>query len=226
MPQGENMESLNYILFICVTIPLVLLLFLLERKARLIVEFVLAGIFMCLFVSEVNGLLRAPFNYDMFYITTTITPITEEIAKAIPVLFFALAISDDRRTLISVSIATGIGFAILENLIILIGSIDSVSLLWALSRGFGAALMHGICTAAIGIGISFVLKKRKLFFVGTFALFVVAVIYHATFNLLVQSNIEYVGTLLPILTYIPIIYFINKSRKKANAVPQAKENAA
>lgn len=206
------MDNINYILFICVVVPLILMLFLLEKKARVTVGFMVIGIFMCLFVSEINGLLLNLFNSDVYYVTTTITPITEEIVKALPILYFAILFSDDRKTLISISIAVGIGFAVLENLVILVGNMNNVSLFWAVIRGFSSALMHGVCTAAVGIGISFVHKKKKLFFPGTFALLSVAVIYHATFNSLVQSPYKYAGFILPLITYTPII--VAKKRKE------------
>ena len=47
--------------------------------------------------------------------------------------------------------------------------------------------------------------------VGTYALMTAAVIYHAIYNLLVQSGFIYLGILLPILTYIPAILFLRRS---------------
>lgn len=205
------MDNINYILFICVVVPLILMLFLLEKKARVTVGFMVIGIFMCQFVSEINGLLLNLFHNDVYYVTTTITPITEEIIKALPVLYFAILFSDKPKTLISISIATGIGFAVLENLVILVGNIHNVSLFWAVIRGFSSALMHGVCTAAVGIGISFVHRKRKIFYTGTFALLTVAIIYHAIFNCLVQSPYKYAGFILPLVTYTPILIVKKRS---------------
>lgn len=217
------MENLSYILFICIVLPLILSSFLLKGNERRIIIFIIIGSCCCLFVSELNGLLLSSFSYDKYYVTTTITPITEEIVKTLPILFFGIVISSDKKTLIQNSIALGIGFALLENLIILVGNIDGVSFLWAISRVFGAALMHGVCTAAVGYGISFVLKKRKLFIVGTFSLLVATIIYHALFNVLVQSDLKYLGIAMPILTYIPIIIILfskklqgKKSHKEIN----------
>lgn len=208
------MDNINYILFICVVVPLILMLFILDKKSRITVGYMIVGTFMCLFISEVNGLLLNYFHNDMYYVTTTITPITEELIKALPILYFAVLFSDKRETLISISIATGIGFAVLENLVILVGNVENVSLFWALVRGFSSALMHGVCTAAVGMGISFVHKKKKLFYTGTFALLAAAIIYHATFNCLVQSPYKYAGFLLPLVTYTPILIVIAR-RKKA-----------
>ena len=95
------MDNINYLLFICVAVPIFLMLFVLEKKSKITVGYMLIGIFVCLFISEVNGLMLQAFNNDIYYVTTTITPITEEIIKALPVLYFAFLFSDKRETLIS-----------------------------------------------------------------------------------------------------------------------------
>ena len=81
-------------------------------------------------------------------------------------------------------------------------------------RGFGSGLVHGICTVMVGWGISYIKKRRKLFYCGTFALLSTAIIYHATYNLLVQSKYQYIGVLLPILTYIPLLLIVRPKLKK------------
>lgn len=199
------MDNIMYVLFICIVVPLLLMLFLLDKKSRLTIGFMILGIVTCLFVSEINGILLKYFDDDMYYVTTTITPITEELVKALPILYFAFLFSDRRETLLSAAMAVGIGFAVLENSYILVSNIEGVTITWALIRGFGSGLMHGICTAAVGFGISFIHKRKKLFYAGTFALMTMAIIYHATYNCLVQSQYKYVGFLLPAVTYVPII---------------------
>ena len=92
-----------------------------------------------------------------------------------------------------------------ENMVILVQNIETVTIGWAIIRGFSTALMHGICTAAVGYGLSFVRKKRKLFYCGTFALLTLASTYHGIFNMLVQSDYKYLGFILPALTYIPLL---------------------
>ena len=205
------MENLSYIIFICIVISLGLMLPLMEKKTRSVVIFMIVGIFSCLFVSELNSILLKVSHNDMYYVTTTITPVTEEIVKALPVLYFAIFISDDRRTLIANAYAVGVGFALLENIVILVQNISEVSIFWALVRGFGSGLVHGLCTVMIGYGISYIKKRRKLFWCGTFALLTAAIIYHATYNLLVQSDFQYAGILLPIVTYIPAILLLRRA---------------
>lgn len=210
------MDNLSYIAFICLTVSLGMMLPLMEKKTRRIMTFMLAGIFACMFVSELNGLLLRHFDNEMFYVTTTITPVTEEIIKALPILYYAIVVSDDRRTLTMNAYAVGVGFAVLENMVILTQNIDNVTILWALARGFGSGLVHGICTVMVGFGISYIRKRRKLFYCGTFALLSAAIIYHSIFNLLVQSDYQYLGILLPILTYVPVVLLTrNKLPKKS-----------
>lgn len=197
------MDNLIYILFICITIPLALMASLVDKNARQPVIFFIVGVCVALFVSEVNALLTNVFSMEMNEFTIRITPVTEEILKAIPVLFFAREISNKRESIITISLAVGIGFAVMENSFVLLKSIDSVSILWAVMRGFGTGMMHGMCTFLVGSGFSFINKSKKLFIVGTFSLMSLAITYHSVFNMLVQSDFYYFGALLPIITFIP-----------------------
>ncbi len=199
------MDALIYILLICITVPLVMMLPVLKGQSRILVVYMIIGIFVCFFAATINSILLELADDDIYYTTTNITPAVEEILKAMPVLYFALIFDDKRSILIQLAFATGVGFAVLENTYILVQNIDGVTIFWALIRGFASGLMHGICTMSVGLGISFVKKKRKLFLPGTFALLVTAIIYHATYNTLVQSDYAVVGYVLPILTYVPLI---------------------
>lgn len=144
------MANLIYILYICMFAPLLLSLPLMKRSSRRIMIYIIIGISVSLFVSEINSRFLDLFKKDMLFVTTTITPVTEEIVKALPVLLYAFLFSDDREKLLPISFATGIGFALFENTVILVQNIDNVSIIWAIIRGFSTALMHGICTAAVG----------------------------------------------------------------------------
>lgn len=219
------MANLIYILFICVLAPLLLTLPLMKGASRRVMLYLIIGICVSLFISEINGRILIASNNQMLLVTTTFTPITEEIIKALPVLIYAFLFSDDREKLLPLAFATGIGFALFENTVILVQSIDNVSIIWAIIRGFSTALMHGICTATVGYGMSFVRKKKKLFVSGTFALLAFAVIYHGLFNMLVQSkNLQYVGFFMPAVTYIPLIIYLvfsmrNKKQKSTTVKP-------
>ena len=207
------MDSLIYILFISIFFPLFLMMLLVEEKARLPIIFVMVGIFISVFASEVNGVLLSMLNITRYDATITLAPVTEELLKAFPILFYAVVVSDKKEKLFTASMATGIGFAILENAYYLIVNYETFSVLSALIRGFCTGLMHGMCTLLVGFGISFIRKRHKLFAVGTFALLSVAITYHAIFNMLIQSKYPVVGALLPMATYLPFFIWRNVKGK-------------
>ena len=205
------MDNLIYILFVSVFVPIMLMACLIEKKARQPIVFVLIGIFVSVFAAEVNGLLRDLLPMSTFEVTIIVTPITEEILKALPILVFAIVLDAKKEALFTAAMAVGIGFAVLENAYYLLND-ASFNMFDAIIRAFGAGLMHGMCTLLIGVGISFVKKKSKIFAVGTFALLSTAITYHGIYNMLVQSDYRAVGFLLPISTYIPFVVW--RLRKK------------
>ena len=171
----------------------------------------------CLIASEVNAILLRLFSNDMLYVSSNITPIVEEVMKALPILFYALYFSDERQTLSSISFAMGLGFALLENMVILTGSIEKVTVFWAFVRGFGAARMHSACTSLVGNGISYIHKRRKLFYCGTFSLLIFASISHGLFNMLIQSEHRWTAYIVIVSIYAPQLWSLFKklfSRKK------------
>jgi RsiW-degrading membrane proteinase PrsW (M82 family) len=206
------MDDMIYILFVSIFIPIMLMALLVEKKSRFPIIFMLVGIFASIFASEVNGFLLRVLPMDRYSITVTVTPVSEELLKALPILYYALVISDKKEKLFTASMAVGIGFAVLENAFHLL-NYPNFSIVSAVIRAFGAGLMHGMCTLLVGVGISFVKKKRKLFAVGTFGLLSTAIVYHGIYNILIQSKFSIIGALLPIATYIPFVVWRIKHQK-------------
>ena len=207
------MDNLIYTLFISVFVPILLMACLIEKKARLPIVFVLIGIFTSVFAAEINGLLCNLLAMSTYEITIIVTPITEEILKAIPILICATTVTAKREKLFTASMAVGIGFAVLENAYYLLND-ASFNMVDAIIRAFGAGLMHGMCTLLVGVGISFARKRNKIFVVGTFALLSTAITYHGIYNMLVQSKYEIVGFLLPISTYIPFLIWRIRAKNR------------
>lgn len=208
------MDHLIYILFVSVFVPILLMACLIEKKARQPIIFVLIGIFASVFAAEVNGLLRGLLPMSAYEITIIVTPISEEILKAVPILVFATVLGARKEALFTASMAVGIGFAVLENAYYLLND-ASFSMIDAIIRAFGAGLMHGMCTLLVGVGISFVKTKKKVFVVGTFALLSTAITYHGIYNMLVQSDYTVIGVLLPVATYIPFVVWRLKKKTKS-----------
>lgn len=205
------MENIGYIVFICFALPFLLGIPIVRKNTRLIMLYVFIGMCCCLFISEINGLIDTLIGQDIFYVTTNITPLTEELIKTLPVLVFAIFISSERQTLLTIAFMTGLGFALLENATILVETVmfqGSVDILWVLIRTLGAGLLHSLCTTAVGVGISFIRDQRKMFLCGSFALLSMAIVYHSVYNALIQSAYKYLGAAMPMLTYLVVIVIL------------------
>ena len=207
------MENINLMLFICLVAPLCMMLFVFKGHSRDILVFLLTGIFMCLFAGEINGLLLSSTGLSMRFLTVNITPIVEELLKALPIVFVAFRIKPKCQFLLECSIAVGVGFATLENMCLLFSSAASLSVGLVLARGFGAGLMHGVSTFAVGYALSTMHTDRKLTYTGTIAALSAAIIYHSIYNIMVQSQYPMLGVLLPISTYIPLLIVLYKRKR-------------
>ena len=210
------MGTLNLILFISIVTPISMMLFICKRRTRRILLFLLSGILVNLFCGELSGLIANTTGLSMSYLTVNVTPTIEEVCKAIPVLLYVFLFSHDDRHVLECAIAVGVGFAVLENAFILSSNLAAVSIPLALIRGFGAGMMHGLTTLTVGYGMTFVHKRRKLFYPGSVALLGVAVLYHSLYNILVQSQYSIVGFILPMVTFIPILVVLLKTKKIRN----------
>lgn len=195
--------------------------------SRRTVIFIFIGICSCLFISEVNGLLLNITDAKSRYFTINITPITEELIKGIPIYLYAKFISDKDRELRTLAFSVGVGFAVLENIVILMQHYESVDLFFAIVRGFASGLMHSMCTIIIATFLSMIHKNKKVYRCGVITAFFFAVVFHSVFNTLVQADstaLQYVGFLLPICTYLALFVFgsvskIKEKKKEKSASP-------
>lgn len=96
---------------------------------------------------------------------------------------------------------------------------DSASVISAemlVARGFGAGMMHGVSTLAVGYSMTIASSDRKLSYTGTVAALSAAIIYHSIYNIMVQSAYPMLGILLPIVTYIPLMIIGRNKRSSHN----------
>ena len=204
------MESPHIMIFICLAAPLSMMLFVFKGRAKAILGFLLAGIFMCLFAGEINGLIKNLTDLSLHFLTVNITPIVEEVLKAVPVITIVFLIKPERQLLLECSIAVGVGFATMENAAFLFDSAYYASAAAIISRGIGAGMMHGVSTLAVGYSMTFVSKDRKLSWTGTVAALSAAIIYHSVYNIMVQSDYPLLGIILPVVTFIPLLMKMRK----------------
>lgn len=186
-------------------LPLSMMLFIFKGQARINLGFLLTGIFMCLFAGQINGLILSETQFSVRFLTVNVTPIVEEILKAIPVVFIAFLLKPERQLLLECSIALGVGFATMENTCMLFDSAAGLTAETIIARGLGAGMMHGISALAVGFSMTFANREKKLSCTGTVAALSAAIIYHSIYNIMVQSAYPLLGVLLPLLTFIPII---------------------
>ncbi len=206
------MENPHLMIFFCLAAPLSMMLFVFKGRARALLGFLLTGIFMCLFAGEINGLIRNETDLTIRFLTVNVSPIVEETLKALSVVLTAFLFRPGRQFLLESAIAVGVGFATMENTCMLFDSASVLSAWTLLARGFGAGMMHGVSTLAVGYFMTAASSVRKLSYTGTVAALSAAIIYHSVYNIMVQSEYPLLGILLPAATYIPIVIVMRKKR--------------
>lgn len=182
-----------------------MLLILVKGNSRTLVLFFIFGITICLICGWLNGNLVNYFE-ETRYFTINLSPITEEVCKAIPIIIYAFLYKPGRQQLLECGMAVGIGFAVLENAYILASNIGSITVSLAIARGIGAGLMHGLCQTAVAYGLSYIKEYKVLSYTGTVTFLCAAIVYHSIYNCLVQSSFAWLAYMLTLGTALLIVY--------------------
>ena len=180
--------------FIGTSVPLVLLLLLL-RHSRPVFTMFCWGMLSFLLVYLVSPPLYRVLGVgnDLSFDAVFVGPPLEELVKALPL--FALPFLADRSFIpyfYIFGMASGIGFAIDENLIYLIQyhEDDAQSRTLMVVRSFSTCLMHGVATGFTGYLVT--LATRRTSWIGRLGLpflgWLIASIYHGTFNAIAMAN--------------------------------------
>lgn len=199
------MAHLTLFLYISIVFPLGMLLLLVTGKSRKLVLFFIFGITACLLCGELNGILVKYFESTKYF-SINISPITEELCKAFPLILYAFMYKPEREELLECGAAVGIGFAVLENAFILANNVEFITVELAIARGIGSGMMHGLCQAAIAYGLSYITKHRKLSYTGTITFLFAAIVYHSIYNCLVQSAFYWWAYLLTLGLVLVVVY--------------------
>lgn len=207
------MDDLIMSLFVCLTIPVAMSMLVLKDRSRHLIFFMIFGMFMCLFASQVNGLIQELTYLDIYTMTTSVTPIVEEILKFIPIIVFYLLFKPERQYLLECALMVGIGFSLLENGFILLNS-TQVTFAMALCRGLGSAMLHIVTTVCVALGLSIFGIKKKTIITGTYATLLVVMVFHGIYNMFVQSStLMYFGVILPAIVFISIAVYWQTYKK-------------
>ena len=147
-------------------------------------------------------------------------PPVEEILKAVPFLYWAFFAP---RTLVPyfyiLGMAAGIGFAVEENLRWLLALPESERVIWIMvSRSFSTCLMHGTCTALVGLAVTAWLRRKGVAVVLPFLALALASVLHGAFNYSVLSSMHLYYMGLPPIIFIGGLILIRKRQEGAPEV--------
>ena len=204
---------MNYIenIYICLAAPLLIAVLCMRGRGRMMNLFVLAGMTVCLLSSYINTFIAAVLGVDALTASLEIAPMTEELMKFLPILFYLLVFEPEKEKLTGGIVMTAIGFATFENACYLTSN-GAAQVLYLLIRGFGTGAMHVVCGFLVALGFLYLWNQAWLRFAGTIGLIAVAITYHGIYNILVSQTgaAAMIGYMIPLLTIVLMLIFRRK----------------
>lgn len=212
------MVSMNFILLLLILPPILLMAILVPGKTRYLLIFTVCGFVSAYVAGSVNSVIMNYGDFSDFYFSIHFSPAIEELMKGFPLILYIIVARPSRKSVLEYGIAIGLGFTFFENAWAFANSV-STSPSWqdisfALSRGFGASMVHSLCTCILGYGFSICIRIRKMKFTGTIALFSLVCIFHSLFNVLIQSRYFLAPFILTIGAYTSILIVVIRKKKK------------
>ena len=197
--------------FIAMTVPLLFIVFMIDNKDnRRTILYLCWGIFSGILAYNINNLLGAEWGQSDRMVTS-IAPMVEELLKGLPVLLFLnrKKYPQITKTIVFCAMASGIGFSIQESMFYFaISSREANDIAALIVRSFTTALMHGMTTAIIGVGIMQLRKYTELLVPVVFGLFALSVSIHALYNLLLHTYLAVVALIMPFAMLIAGWWFV------------------
>ena len=201
---------MNYIenIYICLAAPLLIAALCMRGRGRRMILFLIAGTTVCLLSSYINTYIAAVIGAGTLTASIEIAPMTEELMKFLPVLFYLLVFEPTKEDIIDSVLMTAVGFATFENACYLTGY-GAADIVHLLVRGFGAGAMHVVCGFLVALGILYLWDRVWLQLAGTIGLLSVAITYHGIYNILVSQTgaVAAIGYLIPMLTVVLTLVF-------------------
>ena len=209
--------------FIAMVVPLLFVAMMLGKcDARKIILYFCWGIFAGVLAFNLNNLLGNSAA-QAERMTVAIAPMVEEICKGLPVLLFLNRKKYLHITLLIVfcAMASGVGFSIQESMYYFAASSRELTDIALLAvRTLTTALMHGMVTAAFGIGLMLLQKQSAMLASVIFGLFALCATVHALFNLLLQTKFAIIAMFMPLAMFFAGWVFIRRvEENKEKLVP-------
>lgn len=200
--------------FICIAAPFFVAIFFAREGARRFCEFFVAGVTMCLLAAYINSFLVTLTGYSMEYAVICVTPISEELMKVLPIMFYFLVMEPDDDKLITSAVATGVGFATFENCCYLLdaGAADFGSIM---IRGLAVGVMHTMCTLAVALILVLFGRYHRMMPSVLAGMLAAAVTFHALYNMLVsvEGVTQMCGYAMPLAAMVISVVVVNRRKE-------------
>lgn len=197
--------------FLGTLIPLLFLMGLLKNEHRVLVGYFAWGLVAFMAALAVNTRVVEWGWIAREELSIHVAPAVEELLKVLPLCAFILRRRATKRYLIVYyAMASGIGFSIIENYLYLsqLGGTDGTGMYMVL-RSISTALMHGMATAVVGMGLSFIQEFHVFVLPIAFGLLSAAITGHSLYNLTVSSAPYHgIAVVIPLALYclsLPVI---------------------
>ena len=172
---------------------------------RLVLFFAL-GAAACLLSYLIGSFMTSSVKMTQREAVILLTPICEEVLKAVPIFFFALVFKPKRASLFMSALAVGFGFAALNAVIyVLKNSADDLFLLTF--KVITAITLHVVCAVILGYGLS---GQKLIMLPGSLGLLCAATAFHSMYNLFVLASggiWQIMGYILPMVVAAVLTFF-------------------
>ena len=207
-------------IYICLGAPLLIATLCMRGRGRRMMLFLLGGMTVCLLSSYISTFLAVVLSSDLLSASLEISPLTEEIMKFLPILFYLLVFEPGRGEVADGVLMTAVGFATFENACYLISN-GAGDIMHLMIRGFGTGAMHVVCGFIIAVGLLYLWDRLWIRVAGTIGLISVAITYHGIYNILVSQTgvAAMIGYLIPLLTVALSLIFGRRYYVQDTATP-------
>jgi len=199
-------------ILLCMASPLLIgILSVKGGKPRQSMSFLLTGMIVCFLSAYINSFLAGVYHANAVQTAVEISPVVEEVMKALPMVWFLLVFRPQDRDSRNLLIFTALGFATFENVCWMIEN-GSASILKLAVRGLATGTMHIVAASLVGLGMFYLWDQKWLYYAGTLGLLGAAITYHGMFNLLITANapVSYIGYALPVVTALVMLFLRQK----------------
>ncbi len=196
----------EYVL-ISILIPILLTCIYVKRGARKYAAFFAVGMIICLLAAYIGGYIQETAGYDNNWMSVYISPVTEELFKAIPLMIYLLLSDPEDEALFASGVAFAAGFATFENCCYILAS-GAKNLTFVLIRGLSVGVLHIVCMLAFCIGLIFVRRMVSLSIPGIVGAMSLSMTFHSLYNLLESEPglPSVIGYVMPVTVAAALYY--------------------